>query len=81
MKARRLRTHEKGTNLFLMIGSIELHKYGGKMTVKELMERLSHEDQDALVYTTSHDDDIALIVIDVKANVLEGTDETVVLVY
>lgn len=51
------------------------------MTVKELVERLSHENQDALVYTLSHDDDIALIVTDVKTNVLEGTDKTVVLVY
>lgn len=51
------------------------------MTVKELVERLSTEDQDALVYTLAHDDDIALIVTEVKENVLEGKDETVILVY
>ena len=51
------------------------------MTAKELVERLSTEDQDALVYTMAHDDDIALIVTEVKENVLEGKDETVILVY
>ena len=51
------------------------------MTVKELIDRLSTEEPDALVYTMAHDDDIALIVTDVKENILLGKDETVVLVY
>ncbi len=51
------------------------------MTVKELIDRLSTEKPDALVYTMAHDDDIALIVTDVKENILSGKDETVVLVY
>ncbi len=51
------------------------------MTVKELIAQLSTQNQDALVYTMAHDDDIALIVTEVKENVLEGKDETVTLVY
>ena len=51
------------------------------MTVKELIEKLSGKDGDALVYTMAHDDDIALIVTDVKEDIIAGTDETVVLVY
>lgn len=51
------------------------------MTVKELIDRLKDENQFALVYTMAHDDDIALIVTDVKENILTGKDETVVLVY
>lgn len=51
------------------------------MTVNELIDRLSIENPDALVYTMAHDDDIALIVTDVKENILSGKDETVVLVY
>lgn len=51
------------------------------MTVKELIDRLSTENQDALVYTMAHDDDIALIVTDVKEDILAGKDKTVVLVY
>lgn len=51
------------------------------MTVKELVEILSVKDPNALVYTMAHDDDIALIVTDVKENVLTGKDETVVLIY
>lgn len=51
------------------------------MTVKELIERLLTENQDALVYTMAHDDDIALIVTDVKENILTGRDKTIVLVY
>jgi hypothetical protein len=51
------------------------------MTVKELIDRLSNEEPDALVYTMAHDDDIALIVTDVKEDILTGKEETVVLVY
>lgn len=51
------------------------------MTVNELINRLSIENPDALVYTMAHDDDIALIVTDVKEKILSGKDETVVLVY
>ena len=51
------------------------------MTVKELIDRLEKEKPDASVYTMAHDDDIALIVTDVKADILAGKDETVVLVY
>ena len=51
------------------------------MIVKELIEKLSAENQDALVYTMAHDDDIALIVTDVKPDILAGTDKTVVLVF
>lgn len=51
------------------------------MTVKELIERLSTENQDALVYTMAHDDDIALIVTDVKQDILLGSDKTIVLLY
>lgn len=51
------------------------------MTVKELIGLLSVQNPDALVYTLAHDDDIALIVTDVKENILCGTAETVVLIY
>ena len=51
------------------------------MTVKELMDRLAKEKPDAFVYTMAHDDDIALVVTDVKTDILAGKDETVVLIY
>ena len=51
------------------------------MTVNELKERLEEMPNDALVYTMAHDDDIALIVTDVKEDILTGTDKTVALVY
>lgn len=51
------------------------------MTVKELITRLENENPDAFVYTMAHDDDIALVVTDVKADILVGKDKTVVLVY
>lgn len=51
------------------------------MTVKELIEKLSAENPDALVYTMAHDDDIALIVTDVREDILTGNDKTVVLIY
>lgn len=51
------------------------------MTVKGLIELLSTEDQNAIVYTMAHDDDIAIIVTDVKRNILTGADKTIVLVY
>lgn len=51
------------------------------MTVKELIDRLTTEKPDALVYTMAHDDDIALIVTDVKKDTLTVEEETVVLVY
>ena len=51
------------------------------MTVKDLIERLSREDQDALVYTMAHDDDIAIIVTYVMRDVLVGTGKPIVMVY
>lgn len=51
------------------------------MTVKELIEKLQQHNQDATVYTMSHDDDIALIVIDVREDILEGSEETITLIY
>ena len=51
------------------------------MTVNELKERLEEMPDDALVYTMAHDDDIALIVTDVKEDILTGKEKTVVLVY
>lgn len=51
------------------------------MTVKELIEKLEQLNSDALVYTMAHDDDIALIVTDVKENILIGKEKTVVLIY
>lgn len=51
------------------------------MTVKELIAELQQENPDALVYTMAHDDDIALIITDVKHDILSGSDKTVVLVY
>lgn len=49
------------------------------MTVKELIELLKQENQDAIVYTTDNTDDIALIVTKISRNILEGKDETVTL--
>ena len=49
------------------------------MTVKELIELLQKESQDALVYTMDNSDDIALIVTKVSRNILEGKDDTVVI--
>lgn len=51
------------------------------MTVKELITRLENENPNASVYTIAHDDDIALVVTDVKEDILVGKDKTVVLVY
>ena len=51
------------------------------MTVKELIAQLSTQNQDALVYTMAHDDDIALIVTEVKQDILEGTDKTITIIY
>lgn len=51
------------------------------MTVQELIALLQTKNQDALVYTMAHDDDIALIVTDVQEDVLTGKEETVVLIY
>ena len=50
------------------------------MTVKELIDHMSHQNTDALVYTMAHDDDIALVVTDVKQDILTGTDKTIVMV-
>lgn len=47
------------------------------MTVKELIDKLQHENPDALVYTMDNSDDVALIVTEVSRNILEGKDETV----
>ena len=49
------------------------------MTVKELIDKLQHENPDALVYTMDNSDDIALIVTEVSRNILDGKDETVTL--
>ena len=51
------------------------------MTVKEIREKLEEMPDDARVYTMAHDDDIALIVTDVKADSLTGKEKTVVLIY
>lgn len=51
------------------------------MTVKELIEKLEQLNPDATVYTMAHDDDIALIVTDVKQDILAGSDKTIVLLY
>ncbi len=47
------------------------------MTVKVLIERLSEENTDAIVYMMSNMDDIAVIVTDVSRNILAGQEETV----
>lgn len=52
-----------------------------RMTVKELIARLQTEDQNALVYTMDSAYDMAFIITDVKEDVLEGSDKTVVLIY
>lgn len=49
------------------------------MTVRELIEKLSEENPDALVYTMDNTDDVALIVTGVSRNILEGKEETVVI--
>lgn len=51
------------------------------MTVQELIAWLQTKNQDALVYTMAHDDDTAIIVTDVKEDVLAGKEKTVVLIY
>lgn len=51
------------------------------MTVKELIERLQKENPDALVYTMAHDDDIAIIVTEIRTDALEGTDKTVTMIF
>jgi len=51
------------------------------MTINELKKKLEEMPDDALVYTMAHDDDIALIVTDVKADSLTGKEKTVVLIY
>ena len=48
------------------------------MTVKELIERLNKENPEALVYY-EYEVDTALMVTDIKANVLSGKDETVLI--
>jgi len=47
------------------------------MTVQELIDLLSKENQNALVYTMDNADDLALIVTKVSRNILVGKDETV----
>lgn len=49
------------------------------MTVKELIDKLQHENPDALVYIMDNSDDTALIVTEVSRNILAGKDETVTL--
>ena len=50
-----------------------------KMTVKDLIKKLERCNPDALVYY-NYDEDIALAVTDVRHNVLDGSDETVLIV-
>ena len=50
------------------------------MTVKELIEKLSRLNPDAIVYIMALDDDIALVATDVSANVLVGKEETVLII-
>lgn len=47
------------------------------MTVQELIDLLSKENPNALVYTMDNADDLALIVTKVSRNILVGKDETV----
>ena len=47
------------------------------MTVQELIEALSKENPNAVVYTMDSTDDIAFIVTEIRRNVLEGSEETV----
>lgn len=51
------------------------------MTVKELIEELQKQDPNALVYSMAHDDDIAVCVLEVRADVLSGKDKTIVILY
>ena len=48
------------------------------MTVKELIELLKQQNQDAVVYH-DYDGDLALMVIYVSANAVESQEETVLL--
>ena len=47
------------------------------MTVQELIDLLSKENPNALVYTMDNADDLALIVTEVSRNILVGKEETV----
>ena len=50
------------------------------MTVKDLIEKLQQENQNALVYiSTDTEDDYAICVRHVSRNVLVGKDETVLI--
>lgn len=49
------------------------------MTVRELIDNLSKEDQDALVYTMDKTDEIALLVTEIKNDILEGKEKTIVI--
>lgn len=49
------------------------------MTVKELIEKLSAENQNATVYTMDRTEGIALNITEVKRNPLASKDETVVI--
>ncbi len=48
------------------------------MTVKELIDLLQQQNQDAIVYH-DYDDDIALMVSEVSANAVGSQEETVLL--
>lgn len=48
------------------------------MTVKELIELLKKQNQDAIVYH-DYDGELALMITEVTANVLGNKDETVLL--
>ena len=49
------------------------------MTVEELIEKLSKENPEAIVYTTCITDDIAVKVTQIHRNILEGPEETITL--
>lgn len=47
------------------------------MTVQELIDKLSKENPNAIVYITDITDDIAVIVTQIHRNILEGSEETI----
>lgn len=47
------------------------------MTVQELIDKLSKENPNAIVYTTDITDDIAVMVTQIHRNILEGSEETI----
>lgn len=47
------------------------------MTVQELIDKLSKENPNAIVYTMDSTDDIAVMVTQIHRNILEGSEETI----